>query len=176
MHAPKSSPLREIQLSELAEYMLNLTNTAALPEACAARGGTAVELAAGIHERLGVVLLNEVLSEPESVEARAFCKALNALNLVPPELAEGSAEAQASVDTESLATLSVLATNAGAVVVSHHSFALPLNCLDIAFKMSSTQPICKQPPPNVSVSSGWMGLIGCFFGLHCRRTGLRRRR
>jgi len=97
--------------------MLNLTNTAALPEACAARGGTAAELAAGIHERLGVVLLNEVLSEPESVEARAFCKSLNALNLVPPELAEG-AEVQISVDTECLATLSVLATNASAVVTN----------------------------------------------------------
>ena len=113
VHAPKTSPLREINLAELAEYMLNLTNTAALPEGAAARGGTAAELAAGVHERLGVVLLNEVMSEPDSAEARAFCKALNALNLVSPQ-ATGEGEA----DTESMQTLSVLATNAATVVTN----------------------------------------------------------
>ena len=109
VHAPKTSPLKEIALSDLAEYMLNLTNTAALPESCASQSGTAAEMAAGIHERLGVVLLNEVLSEPESIEARAFCKALNSLNLAPPN-------AEAKVDVESLSTLSVLAVSASEAV------------------------------------------------------------
>lgn len=122
VHAPKTSPLREINLAELAEYMLNLTNNAALPEASATRGGTAAELAAGVHERLGVVLLNEVMSEPDSTEARAFCKALNSLNLVPPQpqaAGEGSVGLPAPVtDSESVQTLSVLATNAAAVVTN----------------------------------------------------------
>ena len=109
VHAPKTSPLKEIALSDLAEYMLNLTNTAALPESCASQSGAAAEMAAGIHERLGVVLLNEVLSEPESIEARAFCKALNSLNLAPPN-------AEAKVDVESLSTLSVLAVSASEAV------------------------------------------------------------
>ena len=111
VHAPKTSPLREINLAELAEYMLNLTNTAALPETAAARGGTAAEMAAGVHERLGVVLLNEVMSEPDSAEARAFCKALNSLNLVPLEGSAGG-------DADGLQTLSVLAANAAAVVTN----------------------------------------------------------
>ncbi len=108
VHAPKTSPLREINLAELAEYMLNLTNTAALPETAAARKGAAAEMAAGVHERLGVVLLNEVMSDPDSAEARAFCKVLNSLNLFV-QTGDGA-------DTDSLQTLSVLATNAATVV------------------------------------------------------------
>jgi condensin complex subunit 3 len=115
VHAPKTSPLRQIHISDLAEYVLNLTNNAAQPDssttaaASAAVGGTAAEMAAGIHERLGVVLLNEIISDGDAAETRAFCKALMLLNV-------DSTTADGKVNTDALNTLKVLAVNAVAVV------------------------------------------------------------
>ena len=59
-HAPKSSPLRQIKLEELGGYILHLTDSSLLN--APNQTSQAAEMAAGIHERMAVVLLNELLS------------------------------------------------------------------------------------------------------------------
>jgi hypothetical protein len=63
-------------------------------------------MATGIHERLGVVLLNEILSDGDALETKTFCKVLLLLNVTPSD----------AKDTEALNTLRVLTLNAGEVV------------------------------------------------------------
>jgi hypothetical protein len=58
-------------------------------------------MATGIHERLAVVLLNELLSEPTAAENRIFCKLLNLLYI------DGAA-----ADDDAIQTLHVLTSNA----------------------------------------------------------------
>jgi len=40
-----------------------------------------VEMAAGIHERLGVAMLNEIFSDPSAAESRVYCKLLTMLSI-----------------------------------------------------------------------------------------------
>eukprot|EP01050_Picozoa_sp_SAG11_P019285 SAG11_NODE_3047_length_2733_cov_2.293850_1_plen_814_part_10 len=104
--APKSSPLRRIKLDELGGYMLHLTDSSLIPTP--QRMSQAAEMASAIHERLAVVLLNEVLSEPAAAESRFYCKLLSGLYI-------------STNDAEVIQTLNVLIVSTLDVVTNRYA-------------------------------------------------------
>lgn len=116
MHSPSSSPWRQVQVTNVAQFLLHHTDSTNLVAAAvAATEGTTTynsnnkdlenneepqqqqkpKPVSSIHNRLGIQICNEVLSNPTGAEGKNYCKLLTMLHLNKE-------------DQESIKTLAVL--------------------------------------------------------------------
>ncbi|KAK1792802.1 hypothetical protein P4O66_012711 [Electrophorus voltai] len=73
-NAPATSPLSEIDTSNVAELFVELTRPSALIQPAAIQG-------ASVHESLAVRLCNEILRDASAPEVRLYCKTLGCLEI-----------------------------------------------------------------------------------------------
>uniref|UniRef100_A0A4W4FVM5 Nuclear condensin complex subunit 3 C-terminal domain-containing protein n=1 Tax=Electrophorus electricus TaxID=8005 RepID=A0A4W4FVM5_ELEEL len=73
-NAPVTSPLSEIDTSNVAELFVELTRPSALIQPAAIQG-------ASVHESLAVRLCNEILRDASAPEVRLYCKTLGCLEI-----------------------------------------------------------------------------------------------
>uniref|UniRef100_A0A8C5LEB5 Non-SMC condensin I complex, subunit G n=1 Tax=Jaculus jaculus TaxID=51337 RepID=A0A8C5LEB5_JACJA len=77
-NAPASSPLAEVDITNVAELLVDLTRPSGLnPQAKDTQDYQALT----VHDNLAIKICNEILTSPCSPEIRAYIKALNSLEL-----------------------------------------------------------------------------------------------
>ncbi|KAI0235791.1 Condensin complex subunit 3 [Lamellibrachia satsuma] len=79
MNAPVTSPLSEVNINNVAQLLIQLTNSCHLLQ-CHGRSVTAVTQSC-CHDSLAVRVCNEILKEPNSFNVRVLCKVLNCLEI-----------------------------------------------------------------------------------------------
>ncbi|XP_061100409.1 condensin complex subunit 3 isoform X1 [Conger conger] len=79
LNAPATSPLAEVDISNVAELFIELTRPDALARPC--KGTDFQDLS--VHDSLAVRLGNEILRDPTAPEVRLYSKSLSALQLSP---------------------------------------------------------------------------------------------
>ncbi|KAF4790624.1 Condensin complex subunit 3 [Turdus rufiventris] len=81
LNAPATSPLAEVDISNVSELLVDLTRPSGLKCQSKKSQDYQVQCELTVHDSLAVKICNEILADPTAPDVRIYAKALNALEL-----------------------------------------------------------------------------------------------